>query len=102
LQQQGLHPIARNFRTRYGEIDLIMRDRDELVFVEVRLRRHRSQVGAAESVDQGKQARLIAAAAHYLQRHPQLADTPGRFDVVAIIGGAEWQIRWIKNAFCAP
>jgi putative endonuclease len=95
LQQQGLQALARNHRCRGGEIDLVMRDRDTLVFVEVRLRRNPNFGGALASVDQRKQRRLGLAAQHYLQRHRW--DGPCRFDVIGL--DARGQCQWVKNAF---
>lgn len=102
LEQQGLRLLTRNYRSRLGEIDLIMQDRDSLVFVEVRYR-HRQDFGSgAESVDHRKQLKLIACAQHYAQMHPRIADQPCRFDVISISNsGASEQIQWIKNAFLA-
>lgn len=96
LQQQGLALIERNYRCRQGEIDLIMRDRQSTVFVEVRYRSNPTFGGAAAGVDCRKQAKLIAAAGHYLQQHPALAQQPARFDVIAIAPGA---LEWIRDAF---
>lgn len=96
LQQQGLQLIERNYRCRQGEIDLIMRDKQGTVFVEVRYRSNPNFGGGAESVDQRKQHKLIAAAAHYLQQHHTLAQQPARFDVIAIAPGA---LEWIRDAF---
>jgi len=95
LEGRGLRHVAHNVRCRHGEIDLVMRDAQVLVFVEVRYRRGEHFGGAAASVDRRKQARLIAAAGFYLQRHP--TDLPCRFDVVAI--GAGDRIQWFQNAF---
>jgi putative endonuclease len=95
LESQGLRLVARNHRCRHGEIDLVMRDADTLVFVEVRYRRSQRFGSAAESVDAHKQRRLAAAAGHYLQGHP--CPLPCRFDVLAI--GAADGIDWIRNAF---
>lgn len=97
LTRQGLLPVARNHRCRFGEIDLVMRDGGVLVFVEVRYRASSRFGGAAESVDGRKRRRLAAAAADYLQRRPSML--PCRFDVVAI--GAQDQIQWLKDAFGA-
>ena len=95
LEQHGLRHVAHNVRCRHGEIDLVMRDAETLIFVEVRYRRSERFGGAAASVDRRKQARLTAAAGFYLQRHP--SDLPCRFDVVAI--GIGDQVQWIRNAF---
>ena len=98
LEAQGLRLQARNFHCRLGEIDLIMRDGEELVFVEVRHRGAGSLVDATGSVDARKQQRLIKAARVWLTRHPQEADAPMRFDVCAS-DGTGWE--WIRNAFDA-
>ena len=97
LIAHGLQPITRNYRCRGGEIDLVMRDGDCLVFVEVRFRRDRGFGGALSSIDTRKRQRLILAAEHYLARDGWRG--PCRFDVVAYDGdGAE---TWIRDAFAA-
>ena len=95
LKSQGLKPVVRNWRCRFGEIDLIMRDQDTLVFVEVRMRSRADFGGAAASVTPAKQKKLLAAARQYLSglQHMPLC----RFDVVAISGQA--QLDWLRNAF---
>mgnify|MGYP001823613526 CR=1 FL=1 len=95
LRHAGLHPVARNYRCRGGEIDLVMRDDDHMVFVEVRSRSHGGFGGAAASIGPGKQQRLILAAQHYLMSSGWSG--PCRFDVVAFEQGHEG--RWIKDAF---
>jgi putative endonuclease len=104
LEQRGLRLLARNYHCRRGEIDLIMKDSDCIVFVEVRYRGNPRFGSAAESVDIRKQARLIAAAQHYLHKHQQVADTPCRFDVVSIMPSshtANQPLQWIQDAFHA-
>lgn len=95
LTRQGLRLIGRNHRCRFGEIDLIMRDGDCLVFVEVRYRGSTDFGSPAETVDLRKRHRLAAAAGHFLQTSPYVL--PCRFDVVAISG--QDHIEWLKNAF---
>jgi putative endonuclease len=99
LTQQGLRLLERNFRCRSGEIDLIMTDNETVVFVEVRYRKHQSFGGAAASVDQRKQRRLLLAAQHYLQRSNNM-ERLCRFDVVAISPATDGQnnVQWISNA----
>jgi putative endonuclease len=101
LTQRGLSTIARNWRCRMGEIDLIMLDEETLVFVEVRFRSGHHHGGAAGSVHSGKQRRLIAAARHYLRLRPEAAQRPCRFDVIAIEPDAnnEHHFDWITGAF---
>jgi putative endonuclease len=95
LQRQGLVLVERNYRCRGGEIDLVMRDGEQWVFVEVRYRGHRRFGGALASVDSHKQARLVTAALHYLQAHRIRGSA--RFDVVAIEG--DDRLDWVRNAF---
>lgn len=97
LKQQGLKPVASNYRWPGGEIDLIMQDKDTLVFIEVRYRSHPNYADALASVDRRKQQRLIRTAKHYLQKHG--CQPPCRFDVVGI--NAQKQCTWVKNAFYA-
>lgn len=99
LLRQGLRLVARNYRCRRGEIDLILHDAGNLVFVEVRYRRQDRYGSGLESVDRRKQRRISLCAAHYLLRHPQQANRPARFDVVAV--GPDGGIDWIRNAFDA-
>lgn len=96
LKARGLKLIEQNYRCRGGEIDLVMRDGDTVVFVEVRFRSHSQYGGAAASVDRRKQRRLVHAATHFLQRH-RMTEKAARLDVVAIGPGDE-QVQWLRNA----
>ena len=96
LRGHGLVIAERNYRCRFGEIDLIARDGATLVFVEVRQRRSERFGGAAESITAVKRRRLVAAAHHYLARRHNVPAC--RFDAV-LIGGAPPHIEWIKDAF---
>lgn len=97
LVGQGLRPLARNVRFKGGELDLVMLDRDTLVFVEVR-RRGRADFGdALDSIDARKARKLVLAARLYLQREPRHARRDCRFDVVAFDGDAG--PRWVRGAF---
>jgi putative endonuclease len=99
LQKQGLKLIVRNFRGRFGEIDLIMQDGASLVFIEVRLRRNTGFGGAAASIDRHKQQRIIRTAHQYLS---ELARTPPcRFDAVLMDDAEGLNAQWLKNAFDA-
>lgn len=102
LRDYGLRVIARNYRCRAGEIDLVATDEHRLVFVEVRARLHRSHGGAAASVDRRKQCKIARCAAFFLSRHPQWRHLPCRFDVIAWEPGAAhgaFEARWIHAAF---
>jgi len=97
LQAQGLQPIARNYHCRGGEIDLIMRQGNTLVFVEVRYRASLSHGGAAASVTRRKQQKIVLAARHYLKQHGiNEANQACRFDVIAFEID---QPNWIQSAF---
>ena len=100
LERQGLKHLESNYRCRTGEIDLIMRDGDYLVFIEVRYRKSSSFGTACESVTGSKQRKLLACANQYLQ---QFGDSsPCRFDVVGISGeNSRTTIEWIRDAFRA-
>lgn len=98
LRRQGLQPAVRNYHCRHGEIDLVMEHDAALVFVEVRVRRSGNFGDAADSVDRHKQQRLIRAARHFLMTHPQWAERPCRFDVVALERDRQ-SLNWIKSAF---
>lgn len=100
LKTQGLRTLARNWQCRHGEVDLVMLDRDQLVFVEVRVRSGIAFGDAADSVDQGKQARLIRTASMFLAAHPEHGDRACRFDVVAM-SGERAPVEWIADAFQA-
>jgi putative endonuclease len=96
LARRGLAIVMRNYRTRAGEIDLIARDGDTLVFVEVRMRAGGRFGGAAASITERKRRRIVAAARQFLMRIPRVP--PCRFDVVAIDRG---EPEWIRGAFDA-
>jgi putative endonuclease len=93
LQDHGLVLIEANFRCKLGEIDLVMRDGDNLVFVEVRQRAAGAPVSAAASIGPAKIRRIVRACQVYLQRLRHVP--PCRIDVVAIDGK---HVEWIRNA----
>ncbi len=91
------------YNCRFGELDLVCADGPTLVIVEVRSRSAGSLVSAAESVDRPKQRRLVRTTRHLLMTHPEWADHPIRFDVLAIdvdlAGIARYE--WLRGAFDA-
>ena len=101
LKREGLISVVRNFSCRLGEIDLIMRDEDCLVFVEVRYRTSNRFSRAGQTVDIYKQRKLIRTAAFFLAKRPQYANSVVRFDVIAIDADDRGNktIEWIKDAF---
>ena len=84
LEQRGYKILARNFRSRLGEMDLIAEDADGLAFVEVRARRGSTAGAPEESLTPRKRVRLIAVAQAFLQEHPESAERAWRIDLVAI------------------
>ena len=95
LEAKGLRIVARNVRSRFGEIDLVARERDTLVFVEVRLRRSPRFGGASESITAAKRSRLVAAAEGYLAT---LARTPPcRIDAVLLDSLDPARIEWLRD-----
>ncbi|GAB1408503.1 YraN family protein [Thermomonas brevis] len=102
LERSGLRLVARNVAFRGGELDLVMADGAALAFVEVRYRAGDGFGGGAASVDAGKRRRLVQAAGEFLAAHPQWADAPCRFDVVAASGPATApRLDWLRDAFRA-
>jgi len=100
LQEQGMVLVAKNFTCRYGEIDLIMKDREILVFVEVRYRKNDRFGSGAESITFPKRKRIITTARHFLAAN-KLENSDCRFDVVSANSpdNAGMQLHWIKDAF---
>ena len=100
LRAQGLKPVERNFRCRFGEIDLVMLDADTLVFVEVRFRNSNSFVSAAHTVDARKRRKLTSAARYFLGRRRKYQNHVCRFDVIGVRrSGGEVDITWLRDAF---
>jgi putative endonuclease len=98
LIRKGLKLIASNYRNFLGEIDLIMEDKDTLVFIEVRYRQSSHYLKSVESISKQKQNRIIRTAHMYLQQYPTWKDN--RLDVVAIQSvNNNYVIDWIKDAF---
>ena len=100
LQRAGLRLLARNYATRYGELDLVMMDGGTVVFVEVRHRLASGYGSAAASVNASKQGKLIRTAELWLADHPQHAHRACRFDVVGYDGPTDRaEMRWWRSAF---
>ncbi len=100
LEKKGLLFITNNYQCKAGEIDLIMREQETLVFIEVRFRKDLDYGTSAESVVKRKQYRIIRTAQHYLQERDLIDKHYCRFDVIAITekNGLE-KLEWIKDAF---
>jgi putative endonuclease len=100
LQKKGFRLLEQNYSCYSGEIDLIMQDQEDIVFIEVRQRQHIHYGNALESINRKKMNKLLKTATHFLQAKKWLYKKNSRFDVIAIhpVAG-KMQIEWIKNAF---
>ena len=99
LKNKGVLLIQRNFCCKLGEIDLICKDQNELIFIEVRYRKNNTYGNAEESINYKKRQKLIKAALYFLQNTKKYDNSPCRFDVIAINGNIiNPNIEWIQNA----
>ncbi len=105
LIKQGLSPVETNYYCRRGEIDLIMRDEAQLVFIEVKYRNNIRHGSGLEAVDYYKRQRIIYAARHYLHQHHLTETCISRFDIIdmkpnnQLFSQAPFIIDWLKHAF---
>ncbi len=99
LVSNGCRLIVANYRSRAGEIDLIVEDKETLVFVEVRYRSDTSRGTGAETITATKQRRIIRTAEYFLINHKQYQDSACRFDVISMNDSTNDSIDWIKRAF---
>lgn len=99
LRQQGLREITARYAAPCGEVDLIMWDKEELVFIEVRFRAGENYEAALASIHPGKLKKIFRTADHYLLKNHLQGNVPCRFDVVIVTGSLrEPIINWLKNA----
>lgn len=96
LEQQGLVILKHNYRCRQGEIDLIARDKEYLVFVEVKYRSQNRAGYSLDAVNPAKQKTISKVARYFLTAEYHCTEIPCRFDVIGIDGGC---LHWIKDAF---
>lgn len=102
LEKRGMKLIETNYQSHRGEIDLIMKDGEFIVFVEVRYRKRRDYGEAVATISRNKQQRIIRTAICYLQKENLFDKAPCRFDVVAVQSVEnKLNIEWIKSAFDA-
>ena len=112
MQQQDFQLIARNWHSRYGELDLVMQREQELVFVEVKARAKTGYALAYESVSSAKQRKVLQTAVCFIQKNPQFAHYYYRFDVICFdfpqkiaktvqqdFSNFHYDLQWIENAF---
>ena len=97
LLQEGFTLLERNYYFPGGEIDLIARDQEYLVFIEVKYRKNTGFGFPEEAVTVSKQRKLALGARRYLYEHRISPETPCRFDVISICGN---ELVRIENAFC--
>ena len=101
LERRGFEILARNYRTPFGELDIVARKDGELVFVEVKSRLQGTRVEPEASVGAKKQRHLIRSAQFYLHRH-RMEDSPWRIDIISVLWPAEpcggkcrwWPLPW--------
>ena len=98
LIEQGLKLLVRNYHCRFGEIDLIMQDKNTLVFIEVRLRTSLGFGNSGSSITKQKQFKFTRTALHYLQVH---GNASCRFNAILIDKANEANLVWLRNAFDA-
>lgn len=103
LERRGLTVLARSYRCRLGELDLVCREAGALIVVEVRARGTTARCSAVESIGPRKRKRIVLATRHLLMCRPELGGLPIRFDVVAFdaIDTEAPQVTWVRNAFDA-
>lgn len=97
LEEQGVQILYRNYRCRQGEIDLIGREDDTLLIVEVKMRKSRRQGSPCEAVGWRKQRKICRVFDYFRMKHRLDDYVPVRFDVVEV--DSAYRCRWIKNAF---
>ena len=98
LKNKGLYLVQKNYQIYGGEIDLIMRDNQFLIFVEVKMRTANKHGDTLEAITPIKRKRIIRTANHYLAKHQLSENIAARFDVIGI-NAISNDIQWIQNAF---
>ena len=101
LQQRNMTLLERNFRSRFGEIDLIMRQNNTIIFVEVRSRKNTAFLHPAETIDHSKRNKIRRTSQVFMQKNDALDRFDLRFDVIALTGSEArgMKIEWYKAAF---
>ena len=102
LKRNGLEPVTMNYNSPCGEIDIIMHDKNFIVFIEVKFRKNNNFINPLEAIDRQKCDKIIATSQYFLQKNHKISKMMSRFDVVIITGNINNpNIEWIKNAFQA-
>ena len=101
LQKHDMTLLERNFRSRFGEIDLIMQENNTIIFVEVRSRKNKAFLHPAETIDSSKRNKIRRTSQVFMQRTSAGNRYDWRFDVITLVGRREneMEIEWIKSAF---
>lgn len=101
LQKHDMTLLERNFRSRFGEIDLIMQENNTIIFVEVRSRKNTAFLHPAETIDHSKRTKIRRTSQVFMQKTPASSHFDWRFDVITLTGRREneMKIEWIKSAF---
>jgi putative endonuclease len=100
LTERGLTVVTTNYRCRFGELDLVMRQAELLIIVEIRYRHQATFGGPIASISAAKQRKIAIATQHFIRRYPAYRDAPVRFDVVGLSGTLHKpDIHWITGAF---
>ena len=100
LIERGLTAVTTNYRCRYGELDLVMRDGSLLIVAEIRYRRRLAFGGPLASISPAKERKIVKATRHFIYKYPAYRNAPVRFDVVGITGDLRSpDIHWIPGAF---
>lgn len=102
LIRHRLQIVDKNFHSRFGEIDLIAKDKQILIFVEVRYRKNESIMHVIETIDTNKIKKLIATSEYFISKSPKYRNLQCRYDFIGILGNLDQpRIEWIKDAFQA-
>lgn len=100
LKRQGLRLLTRNYHSRFGEIDIIMKEKKTIVFVEVRKRSNLICGHPFDTVDPRKQGKIIRTAQAYLKEKRLFEQPPCRFDVVGVtLREGKYHLQWCQHAF---
>ena len=99
LKKQKYKILQMNYKNQIGEIDIVAKDKDYLVFIEVKTRISKAFGDPLEAIDEEKQFKIRNVATMYLMKHKLIDKVPIRFDAIAILGDEEYEIRHIKDAF---
>jgi len=100
LQSKGLQLLFQNYRSKFGEIDIIMRHKNDLAFIEVRYRENIDLGDPLETITPKKEQKIIRTAEYFLLNHPEWTALTPRFDAISVVGlPPTLKMNWILDAF---